>query len=74
MTILKCLSIVLSHLDVEDKKIAHSSWIDVLQVLFDIGLVVRVCFASFWKTGCRFWWDGWYWYFTCNPYIKFFLT
>jgi hypothetical protein len=33
MAILKCLSIVLSHLDVEDKKIAQSSWIDVLQVL-----------------------------------------
>jgi hypothetical protein len=27
-------------------------------VLFDVGLVVRVCSASFWKTGCRFWWDG----------------
>ena len=28
-----------------------------MQVLFDVGLVVRVCFASFWKSGCRFWWD-----------------
>jgi hypothetical protein len=37
MAILKFLSIVLSHLDAEDKIIAQSSWIDVLQVLFDVG-------------------------------------
>ena len=36
-------------------KRAYASWIDVFGVLFYVGLIVRVCFSSFWKAGCRYW-------------------
>jgi hypothetical protein len=36
-----------------------NSWIDALQVLFYVRVVVRNCFALFWMVGCRYWFlDG----------------